>query len=888
VTTPDDDPADELERLLAEAVAIHDRGGDGALASFVAQHPSHTSALERGIRRCREMGLLGRADRAAAETEPKQLGDYELVRRIGSGGMGVVFEAIQQPLGRRVALKIIRPELLWFEGARERFRREIDAIAKLEHPSIVAVHDAGERDGVPFYAMELIAGLTLDAIVAQMSGRDPASLDGAALRAQMARADASGEMFRGAWWEIAVRIGRNVALGLRHAHLRGIIHRDVKPSNIMITPHGEALVLDFGVAQVRSARELTRSGMAPGSPAFMSPEQRAGLAIDERTDVFSLAATLWQFLTFERPPTDETSIDPAAASPLPDLRQRHRTAPRELDLVLRTAMDPDRERRYPDMGAFADDLQAVLDRRPIRARPLGLRLRAWRWSQRHRVAASALAFGALALIATIVVWSVVERSARERLEDRNEQLARAQTHLAAEQARTRASLDTSLEALHSVLVRLGNERLLAVPRAQAVAHSALVDAAALFRELLARHPDDEEVRWRAARALQALAMSFERRGDMTNAFAVLEEALSVLGDATDVSPTIRNIRGHAWKTMASWCALTPDRAKLEHAFARAEADFAEPGSDVALQAESLRARSDLASSRSQSLVESREPEAVEEQLRRSVELQRACMALGVRDAKDPSLLVMRITNLAKFYERRQRGSEAEPLLAEAIEIASSMRADDQWPPPTLLLAEAQETLGNVLLQRQDQGAEQLLREALSSRRTAVEQHPEVLEVRIRLGGCLHNFARYLLANRRSDEAIERLEEAREIQESALARSPGHPIAVDFLAKHLEMLAYCHSAKADVAALLVAVRRLVELGSSDAARELRLADYLLRAHRSPGVSAPELLDEAMAALLRAEHGGLTAKQLPPGGLADLESREDYRAWRTRIEARTGDR
>src|SRR5215510_10105211 len=146
-------PAAEFEDLLAAALAKFDEGGQEALDAFVRAHPAQATALERGIRRCREMGLLGQ--KAATADHPDRLGEFRLLRRIGGGGMGVVYEAAQEPLGRRVALKVIRPELLYSEGARERFRREVDAIAKLDHPAIVSVFAAGEHEGVPFFTMDL-------------------------------------------------------------------------------------------------------------------------------------------------------------------------------------------------------------------------------------------------------------------------------------------------------------------------------------------------------------------------------------------------------------------------------------------------------------------------------------------------------------------------------------------------------------------------------------------------------------------------------------------------------------------------------------------------------------------------------------------------------------
>ncbi len=864
--------ADLIEELLAEALARFDDGGDEALAAFVAAHPAHATALARGLRRCRDMGLMG-APAPAPDGHPERLGEFRLVRRIGGGGMGVVYEAVQEPLGRRVALKIIRPELLYFEGARERFRREVDAIARLEHPAIVSVFSAGEHDGVPFFTMEMVDGVTVDEATRRLAGRDPAELRGEDLRTLQESADSTGALFDGSWWETAVRVTHQIALGLRHAHLRGIVHRDIKPSNVMVTPHGQAVVLDFGVAQVRTSAELTRTGANPGSPAFMSPEQRRGEATDERTDVYSLAATAWQMLTLQRPFRDGDLARPDGGPPLPDLRRHNRSAPRELDVVLRKAMDHDRDRRYGDMGRFAADLQAVLDRRPIAARPLGPGLRAVRWCQRHRTLATAGALAVAGAAGLLLVLLLVQSQARAALEQ--------------EQLRTRASLDTSLEALHSVLVALGNDQLRAVPQAERIAHGVLADAAALFRTLLQQHPGDEQVRWRGGRALQALAMSHERRGEMAAALQVLREALAVLGDESPGSPTLRNVRGHAWKTLAAWLVLTEDADGARRAIERAEADFADepsdPATDPARRADTLRARADLAATRSHAHDERVEPAAVERWLGAAVALQRACMAQGVPDPKDPGLLVMHLTNLGKFLQRQDRGDEARPVLAEALALAEALPAHGTWPPPAIQLAEVQETLGNVLANAKDPGAEALLRECVAARRRAIEQFPDNLEFRVRLGGTEHNLGRHLHRLGRLDEALASFERARTVQREALATSPRHPIALDFMQKHLEMIAACQTARRDGEGVLAAARELAALPSRDPRAALRAADLHLRAWSLLGRTDAALLDAAMAQLLLAEQRGLGAAQLPPRGLEPLQDRDDYRQWRERLTA-----
>jgi serine/threonine protein kinase len=200
----------------------------------------------------------------------------------------------------------------------------------------------------------------------------------------------------------------------------------------MITPHGQAVLLDFGVASVGGNREFTRTGQTPGSPAFMSPEQLRGAAVDERTDVYSLGATLWQMLALQPPFRGVEDLHRIRDGEVPNLRAKNRAVPAELVLVVRTAMDRDRERRYADMDAFALDLQAVLQRRPIRARRLGVGLRLLRWCQRHKVAATALLallVGAAAMPA-VVAWRTSETNvelaaAKQRAEQSLQQVAAA-------------------------------------------------------------------------------------------------------------------------------------------------------------------------------------------------------------------------------------------------------------------------------------------------------------------------------------------------------------------------------------------------------------------------------------------------------------------------------
>jgi tetratricopeptide (TPR) repeat protein len=859
------------EEILADALAAFDTGGETALAQFVAAHAEHATMLQRGIRRCRELGMLVRADRAGF---PERLDDFRLLRRIGGGGMGVVYEAEQMQFGRQVALKVIRPELLFFEGARERFRREVDAIAKLSHPAIVPVLASGEHDGVPYFVMELLHGVTAEEAWLALRGQDPADLDGAALRAVVSKgghADDTNATFRGTWWQVCTRFAHQVALGMRHAHVRGIVHRDLKPSNVMLTPHGQAIVLDFGVAQFGTGRDLTRSGSTPGSPAFMSPEQLRGEATDERTDVYSLAATLWQTLALHRPFGEPKLHEQIQQGLLPSLRARNRAVPRELELVLRTAMDRDRERRYGDMGAFADDLLAVLERKPIAARPLGVGLRLLRWCQRHRVAATALlmlAAGAAVLPAALA-W----------------QQRAANAALRAEQALTEASLETSLDALHSVLVRVGNEQLRHVPQAEQAAHAALTDAAELYRKLLARHPRHQRVRAQGGRALHALAMSFERQGETQEALATAREAIAeLLGDSLDCTASVLDIRAHARMFLASMLADLKEVAAAREAVDAAERDFIAAARTPASELTSLRGRANLCTTRSLLLDEREQADQVETALRDAVHLHEQVMARGSTDAKDPVLRVTYLGNLAKFLARQQRDDEARSTFETALRHARDLKpAPGMGPPPDLVLAEVQEGIGNLLARRDDPEAETYLRDCLASRERAAAQFQGNVMLRIQLGGTLHNFGNYVLQRDGPEAAIAWFERARDCQRQVLAKTPRNWQSRLYMRNHLRQLGACQARLGRGADVAATARALAEL-DLDRDSALAAAQLFLRAHASTDGTEGSL-DLAMEQLLAAErHGLASAEPLADPVFAPLRGRADWTDLQARLAAK----
>ncbi len=395
----DDSICDPLEAFLHHALL----GEAPAVEDFLVQQD--VGAETERVLRALGQSLAGDGSLPRGSTLPsagdlpfERLGDFRLISRIGAGGMGMVFLAEQESIGRLVALKIMRPEIAGSTRARERFVREARAAGRLQHPNIVTIHEAGEDKDVPFLAMELVPGRGLDEILAQSAERG----DRLPIRD-------------------VLRWCRDLAQALSCAHEMGFVHRDLKPANVRITPDGHAVLLDFGLARDRSAPQLTLAGEFHGSAHYASPEQVAAGAgeIDARTDLYSLGVTLYQCLTgrvpFSGATTERIFREILHTLPLPP-RRLVSTVPLEVQAVALMALEKRPQDRYASATALAADLNAILEFRPVAARPPTLTARLRKWARRRPEAALAVSLGALLLIGLplVVFWQQGLRLQSER------------------------------------------------------------------------------------------------------------------------------------------------------------------------------------------------------------------------------------------------------------------------------------------------------------------------------------------------------------------------------------------------------------------------------------------------------------------------------------------
>ncbi|MBN9118844.1 MAG: serine/threonine protein kinase, partial [Planctomycetes bacterium] len=438
--TDDRDPLDVLAEEFAERLR---RGEHPSVDEYAAAHPQHAEELRELLPAVAQMEMLKRFRApVSAHALPDRLGDFRIVREVGRGGMGVVFEAVQESLGRPVALKVLSRSAQLDPTRRERFVREAQAAAKLHHTNIVPVFGVGEQDGLPYYVMQLIPGCGLHAVVAKWraeSGRPapanretlvkvPATEPGAASGPAPPGADVRAPDYGD--WRFVAEAGLQTAYALHYAHKQGVLHRDVKPANLILD--GEAVwVTDFGLAKLLNADGLTSTGDILGTLQYLPPECLAGEA-DARSDVYGLGATLYELLTLEPPYAADSParlIKQVADADPPPPREINPDIPRDLETIVLKAMAREPGTRYASARELAEDLEAFLEDRPIKARRTALASRAWRWCRRNPAVASLALSTLVALsLAAVAGWVGYARTtaALGREGDRRSEAERAQ------------------------------------------------------------------------------------------------------------------------------------------------------------------------------------------------------------------------------------------------------------------------------------------------------------------------------------------------------------------------------------------------------------------------------------------------------------------------------
>ena len=491
------------------------------------------------------------------------LGDFRILREIGRGGMGVVYEAEQLSLGRRIALKVL--PFAWTLDARQlqRFKNEARAAAHLHHSHIVPIYSVGCERGVHFYAMQFIEGRTLADLIHELrdfakSNRPrPAQPDELPARDDDAESSSSApdrpahpqsetragcsalatacSANNAGFFRTVAEFGMQAAEALEHAHQYGVVHRDIKPGNLLLDTSGHLWVTDFGLAQLPSDMGLTMSGDVLGTLRYMSPEQalaRRGL-VDHRTDIYALGITLHELLThqpvFNGRDREEllrqiTLEDPVAP------RRKNPAIPVDLETIVLKAHSKSIEERYVSAQEMADDLRRFVENKPIRARRLPLREKLAKWARRHRsVVAGSFLLLVLAAIGSAIAAGLI---AREQWKTKAAYEAEARQHDRAEKSFLQARQAVDL------FTEMSEAELAGKPELQDLRRRFLQASLDYYKDFIEQRRDDPSLHEELAATHLRVARILDEVGSRDEALAAIERARGLQEQLARVNPAI--------------------------------------------------------------------------------------------------------------------------------------------------------------------------------------------------------------------------------------------------------------------------------------------------------------------------------------------------------------
>jgi serine/threonine-protein kinase len=703
---------------------------------------------------------------------------FRVVRLLGRGGLGEVYVAFDEELRREVALKVIHGLGAADAGNRTRFLVEAELTGRLEHPGVVPVYGLGWDDaGQPFYAMRLIRGESLKEAVARFHAAD-----------QLPRDPAERELALRGLLKRFVDVCNAVA----YAHSRGVLHRDLKPQNIMLGPYGETLVVDWGLARAAGhsrgmpgtpdeplrpeagGNDPTLPGSQLGTPQYMSPEQAAGRPElhGPASDVYSLGATLYHLLTGHAPFENAdvvTTLEQVRSGEFPAPRSVNGRVPAALDAVCRKAMALEPQDRYASARALADEIEHWLADEPVCAFREPVHARLARWARRHKPAV----VGAAALLVTALVALSVSTALMSREAKRREALRQL----------AEANLRDAHTAVDQMLTEAAEVELAEMPQMQAVQRTLLDRASAFYTRFLAQRRTDPAIRREAGVAHVRLGEIAERLGDHVESERAYRQGLAILGDVVRDHPT--------------WDEALRDLGR------------AHDGLGMLLKKSNR----------------FRESEA---ELRTSLKLRARLSADHADNRADQQGLADTRYHLAALISRLQgRRSEDETAYREALRIQQSLVASSRENPAhRRKLARYLDNLGKLLAStsRLDQ-AEAAYREAVAAVEGFVATGPPAPGDRWLLAQCHANLAMALRTAGRLAEAEAACLKARGLEEALRSDFPDVPDYKYELASILNNLGLLWAAKDPSRADLV-YRQALELEEALTTEFPRRPDYQL--------------------------------------------------------------
>jgi len=787
---------DQLAELLDEYMTALESGLPPSVQSVTQSCPDLREAFQACVAGLESLQRLAAGNsfpfglQSSDDVDANLLGDFQLHEEIGRGGMGVVYRATQKSLHRVVAIKLLPLASTLDSRKLKRFRQEAEAAASLLHPNIVPVFAVGCERGIHFYAMQFIDGSSMGQ---RRIGCQPVSE-----QQQTGSRSHDG-------WRTAVDQAAQIADGLHAAHEFGVIHRDVKPSNLIVDREGKPWITDFGLARIQSDASLTQSGDVIGTMRYMSPEQARGESamVDGRTDVYSLGATLYEMLAGrpahdgEDAPSILRQIDDENVTPLKKIRDG---LPRDLGTVVAKAMANRRDDRYETAFAFADDLRRVLADEPTIARPPTLMDHGVRFALKYRNGVAATAIVCMLALAGFAV-SNSKLAAQKRVSDENASLALQNESITREAidrlGSQMAELLADIPAANSVRHRLLTETLEYYQRIAtqsdaspllkrereldlAMTHgkigsfqgelglseeaiTSLQKSEQLFESLARRHPNDLSLQLQWSISQNNLAQQFANRDDLDSAMAWFGKAIANQKRLPS-NETVPHELATTLNNFGQMLTESENATEAESVFVNAIALLNDQDQPKLLAT----IESNLAG-----LIAGQDPERAAEIARRSLSRQTQAMDADPSDAKAASRMVVTLNTLALSLAAQSEYSAAAETLQQAIGISEQLRI--RWPDQPVYrrdLGISWNQLGLALsvLGKTNQASD-TFQHAAEQARVLTQTFADDAEVHSMLGSILNNsgFLNRKIGN--IDKAVEHFTEAIRHQERAVSLAP---------------------------------------------------------------------------------------------------------------------
>jgi tetratricopeptide (TPR) repeat protein/tRNA A-37 threonylcarbamoyl transferase component Bud32 len=897
-----------LASVLDEYLKCLERGEAVTPEEILAGHPEMADRLRgylSGLAVIHRAVALEGGPSAMADCHGQELGDFLLLREIGRGGMGVVYEAEQVSLGRHVAVKVLPFSATVDEKQILRFKNEAQAAAQVAHPHIVPVYAIGHEHGIHYFAMQLIGGRSIAEFLNQRRGTqiEPAHLShsaGGAVQPQQTRDHVSS----------VATIGIQAAEALHAAHEIGVVHRDIKPSNLLLDEKAKVWVTDFGVARCRSSQSLTETGHLLGTMPYMSPEQAMGQAalVDHRTDIYSLGVTLYELATLRHPfegiPDVALSLE-SVRSGLRPPRHWNRAIPPDFETIVLKAMAEERDERYSTALELAQDLQRFLDGQPILARRPVWTARVGKWAMRHRRSVAA-ACGILTLAISSLIAMVVIVSAERSQKAQALEVASA-NHALAEKNFERA--EANFRQTREVLDRFGarvNELLAGeLPGTELVREKLLEEMLVYYRQFSQQAKKNPELQADLALTYVKVGELSEQLGSHYDAQRAYEDACQILQELIAAqAQRLSHERNLAlcWNNLGQLLTKRGDTAAAQDHFQRAlriQSRLAagapagsQHGSDLAAThnnlglllsqlgqkpqaAENFRAaieiqesifasgensdvnRKHLAASYSNlsSLFLRSQPQVARQWVEKAMSLQLQLVKNNPRRREYQSDLALSYNHLGAILSNLKQFPDAERCFKDAITIQQRLAA--AAPLVAVYQRDLSFSYNNLGLTQSSGGAlaaaEKSFDQALQIQRELVERHPQDAGVLSGLGGVYNNLGVVQQTQQHWQDASEAFQQAAAAQRQAVALAPACKQYRDALSKHYYNHAQVlvHMGRPADAVQIVLQRRA--LWMNDAARLSRIADELaaICQQLEPGELRQKVAQEALATLREAK-------------------------------------